>query len=477
MAVEKLNLITLLAALFLVHAPMKAAEDTLDVSVDIARHFNNAMTSVYEKVSPSVVVIDVVTPMKGRQKQLPPEIELFLHTPGKGEDSALSPMEGSGIIIDANGYILTNAHVVEGVPPKSIRVRLKDGREFKGTLKGVDNFMDVAVVKIDASNLPMAKLGDSDAVKVGQFAFALGTPFELQDSFSMGIVSAKGRNHLTPTSNFEDYIQTDASINPGSSGGPLCDIEGHVIGMNSVINGLNRGLGFAIPINLANSIAQELIRNGKIVRPWIGVRIASLRNDENFRPFAKDLTDGVVVKAISPESPAMKGNLKPGDIILSADNKPMLTDSDLQKYIFQKKVGEKVELLIWREGRKQTLKIMTETFPDSIFAKKEIDIEKESRKEPAVYTPEMLGMQLQDLTPALQKKLKGVSKGGVLVSSVEEGRALDAEIRPADIITEIDFHPVSSRADALDALHHANMENGILVQIERAGEKSFYIIK
>ena len=177
------------------------------------------------------------------------------------------------------GLSITNFHVVEGAD--KVDVKLKDGREFPGKVAGTDEKTDIAVVKVEASNLPVVQMADSDAVRVGQFAFAIGAPFKLDYTFTYGVISGKGRNKLLETGgyNIADYLQTDTSINPGNSGGPLCDIDGKVVGMNTLINGLNRGLGFAIPSNLVNEIGQQLIAGHKIVRPWLGIRIETLGDD------------------------------------------------------------------------------------------------------------------------------------------------------------------------------------------------------
>ena len=187
----------------------------------------------------------------------------------------------------SDGYILTNFHVVEGAD--HVDVKLKDGREFPAKVVGTDEKTDIAVIKIDAKDLPVVQMGDSDAVRVGQFAFAIGAPFKLDYTFTYGVISGKGRSKLFTNGGYSisDYIQTDASINPGNSGGPLCDIDGKVVGMNTLINGLNRGLGFAIPSNLVNEIGQQLVAGKKIARPWLGIRIESVGDNPNDARFAQ----------------------------------------------------------------------------------------------------------------------------------------------------------------------------------------------
>ncbi len=248
--------------------PAEAAEQ----GKDVVHALNNAFAKVFEIVAPSVVIIEVSKKNDGAETsafddlffQGPPDENNPRRNP-RGFQPVLS--EGSGFIVRSDGYIFTNFHVVEGAD--KIDVKLKDGREFAARTVGTDEKTDIAVIKIDAKDLPVVQLADSDAVRVGQFAFAIGAPFKLDYTFTYGVVSGKGRSKLLATGGYaiSDYLQTDASINPGNSGGPLCDIDGKVIGMNTLINGLNRGLGFAIPINMAKEIGTELIAGHKIVRP------------------------------------------------------------------------------------------------------------------------------------------------------------------------------------------------------------------
>ena len=265
-------------------SPVLAQESTSTVppaaaesGKDVVHALNNAFAKVFEVVAPSVVIIEVSKKNDGNEGFN--FDDLFF--PGQPDDNSprrgprnLQPIqsEGSGFIVRSDGYIFTNFHVVEGA--EHVDVKLKDGREFRAKVVGTDEKTDIAVIKIDAKDLPVAQMGDSDAVRVGQFAFAIGAPFKLDYTFTYGVVSGKGRSKLFTNGGYSisDYIQTDASINPGNSGGPLCDIDGKVIGMNTLINGLNRGLGFAIPSNLANEIGQQLVAGKKISRPWLGIR-------------------------------------------------------------------------------------------------------------------------------------------------------------------------------------------------------------
>src|ERR1700719_2222164 len=269
--------------------PAAAAEQ----GKDVVHQLNNAFAKVFETVAPSVVIIEI---SKKNDTETSAFDDLFFQGPPdesnpRRNQRNLQPIqsEGSGFIVRPDGYIFTNFHVVEGAD--KIDVKLKDGRDFSAKVIGTDEKTDIAVIKIDAKDLPVVQLGDSDAVRVGQFAFAIGAPFKLDYTFTYGVVSGKGRSKLLATSGYSisDYLQTDAPINPGNSGGPLCDIDGKVIGMHTLINGINRGLGFAIPSNLTNEIGQQLISGHKILRPWLGIRIESLGDDPSIRDLFKGL--------------------------------------------------------------------------------------------------------------------------------------------------------------------------------------------
>src|SRR5207302_8573149 len=275
--------------------PAAAAEQ----GKDVVHQLNNAFAKVFEIVAPSVVIIEV---SKKNDTETSAFEDLFFQGPPdennpRRNQKNLQPIqsEGSGFIVRPDGYIFTNFHVVEGAD--KIDVKLKDGREFSAKVIGTDEKTDIAVIRIDAKDLAVVQLGDSDAARVGQFAFAIGAPFKLAYTFTYGVVSGKGRSKLLATSGYSisDYLQTDASINPGNSGGPLCDIDGKVIGMNTLINGINRGLGFAIPSNMAKEIGEELIAGRKIMRPWLGIRIETLGDDPSIRDLFKGIDKGVVV--------------------------------------------------------------------------------------------------------------------------------------------------------------------------------------
>src|SRR6266576_2387394 len=310
--------------------------------------------------------------------------------------------EGSGFIIRPDGYILTNFHVVEGAD--KIEVKLRDGRDFPAKVIGTDEKSDIAVIKIGAKDLPVVQLGDSDAVRVGQFAFAIGAPFKLDYTFTYGVVSGKGRSKLFQTGGYSisDYLQTDASINPGNSGGPLCDIDGKVIGMNTLINGMNRGLGFAIPINMAKEIGAELVAGHKIVRPWLGIRIETLGDDPTIRDLFKGAEKGVVVRTIEADAPASKSDLRPFDVITQVDGAPIETDSQLHHESLKKKIGQNVQLTVWRKGQTMKVPIKTGELPNEI-ARAANTLPAQPRQ-PSQENLGKFGLQVQELTKEVAER-------------------------------------------------------------------------
>jgi serine protease Do len=456
--------------------PATAAE----ADKDIVHQLNSAFAKVFDTVAPAVVIIEVTK--KNDAGDNPTLEDLFFQGPQDENAPRRNPRnsepvqsEGSGFIVRADGYIYTNYHVLEGAD--RIDVKLRDGREFQAKIVGTDEKTDVAVIKIEGANLPVAQLADSDAVRVGQFAFAIGAPFKLDYTFTYGVISGKGRSKLLATAGYSisDYLQTDASINPGNSGGPLCDIDGKVVGMNTLINGLNRGLGFAIPSNLANEIGQQLIAGHKIIRPWLGIRIESLGDDPSIRDLFKGLDKGVVVRTIEADAPAYKSELRPFDVITQVDNSPVTTDTQLQREILKKKVGQNVELTVWRRGQTLKIPVTTGELPN--------DISRASNEltPPAPSKPEdsnKFGLQVQELTKEVATRLKLSVQQGVIVTDVaEDSLAAAQDIQREDVITEVDGKRVTTVASFREALSKADPRKGILLYLDRKGSKTFAVLK
>jgi len=367
---------------------------------------------------------------------------------------------GSGVIVDKEGYILTNNHVVEGAD--KVKIKLNDGREFTATLKGQDPRTDLAVLHIKAKELPVAALGDSDKLEVGEWAIAIGSPFGLEHTVTVGVISAKGRSGLG-TGTYEDFIQTDASINPGNSGGPLINIDGEVVGINAMIIQPGTGIGFAIPINMAKQILSDLIKQGKVVRPWLGISVQDVTPEmtEHFKVKEKD---GVLVGQVYPGTGAEKGGLASGDIIKSVDDKAVKNVNELVKEIQKKKVAQKVKLSIIRDGKPMAIEVTTTSMPD----KPEVSKEKEAE--------EKLGAKVQELTPQLSARYRitGV-KYGLVVVGIEEGSLADEMgLQEGDVILEINRKKIETIKDFEKAIKDANLEKGVLFHLHRKGS-SFYL--
>ena len=447
---------------------------------DVVHALNNAFAKVFETVAPSVVIIEVSKKNDGNEGFN--FDDLFFQ--GQPDDNSprrgprnLQPIqsEGSGFIVRPDGYIFTNFHVVEGA--EHVDVKLKDGREFPAKVVGTDEKTDIAVIKIDAKDLPVVQMGDSDAVRVGQFAFAIGAPFKLDYTFTYGVVSGKGRSKLLSVKGYSipDYIQTDASINPGNSGGPLCDIDGKVIGMNTLINGLNRGLGFAIPSNLADEIGQQLVAGKKIARPWLGIEIKTLGDDVSVRELLKGVEKGVVVGTILADAPAHKSDLRPFDVITKVDGAPVATDTQLQHEILKKKIGQPVKLTVWRKGQTIEIPVTTGELPNEIArASNEITPPEQAFPEDVG----KLGLQVQDITREISERLHLGDAKGVIVTDVADNSIAAAQgIEREDVITEVDGKPVTNVRSFREALSKADPKRGVLLYLDRQGSKTFAVLK
>ena len=450
---------------------------------DVVHQLNNAFAKVFETVAPGVVIIE--TSKKNEVSESSPLDDLFFQGPPDENRPRRNPgtprsvqTEGSGFIVRPDGYILTNVHVIED--SDKIDVKLRDGREFPARVVGADERTDIAVIKIEGKDLPVVQLGDSDAVRVGQFAFAIGAPFKLDYTFTYGVISGKSRSKLLQTGGYSisDYLQTDASINPGNSGGPLCDIDGKVIGMNTLINGMNRGLGFAIPINMTKDIGGELIAGRKIVRPWLGIRIETLGDDPSIRELFKGADKGVVVRTIEADAPASRSNLRPFDVITHVDGSTVTSDSQLQHEILKKKIGQNVELTVWRKGQAIKVPVKTGELPDEITRASNQPVQ------PSEPTPSRdggigkFGLQVQELTKDVADRLHLPTQQGVIVTDVEDNSIASAQgIEREDVITEVDGKPVANVQSFRDALNKSDPKRGVLLYLDRKGSKTFAVLK
>ena len=437
---------------------------------DIAHQLNDAYTAVYERVAPAVVVVDVEKNGRTGNSANPPDgFDFFFRSP-REESEQPDQSEGSGFVIRQDGYIITNGHVIEG--EDQINVKLKDGRTFHAKVIGSDERTDVAVIKVEASGLPTIDFANSDAVKVGQIVCAIGTPYKFAYTFTTGVVSAKGRNELLPDK-YEDYIQTDAAINPGNSGGPLCDIDGKVIGVNTLIHGLNRGLGFAISSNLARQISDQLIATGKIVRPWLGIVIESL-GDQNRAEVFKGVDKGVVVRTIQADTPASRSDLRPADVITDVDGVQVGSARELQNEVLKKKVGEQLTLGVWRNGKKMSVSVRTEELPSNPNKIGSIP----ASPVPSESAASEFGVKVQDVTPELKQEFGLKSDVGVVVTEVAPNSpAALADIQSGDLITEVGRNPVSNTQSFQKALTEQKGKQNLLLLLDRKGIKTYSIVK
>ena len=332
--------------------PVAEAEPPVrDVPPDILST-QRAFSTVAKKVMPVVVNISTLSRKKAVRPfyDLPPFFEEFFGGPQTRQDRSL----GSGFIISRDGYIVTNDHVVRDA--ESIRVKLSNDKVYDARIVGGDPKTDVAVIKINAADLPTAVLGDSDRLEVGQWAIAIGNPFGLERSMTVGIISATGRSNVGIES-IENFIQTDASINPGNSGGPLLNIHGEVIGINTAIVTAGQGIGFAIPANMAQPLVTQLIEKGKVTRAWLGISIAAVSED-----MAKALklpaATGVLVAETVPEAPAARGGIRARDIIISIGGVGVKNPSHLQQLVAGARIGAPLKILVARDGKQLELSVV-----------------------------------------------------------------------------------------------------------------------
>jgi serine protease Do len=372
---------------------------------------------------------------------------------------------GSGFIINQNGYIVTNNHVVDGAA--QVLVKLSDGRELAAKVVGRDSKTDIALLKVEASGLTVIPLGDSSAAQVGEPVMAIGNPFGLEQTVTTGIVSATGR--AIGAGPYDDFIQTDASINPGNSGGPLINGRGQAIGINTAIysqSGGSVGIGFAIPMTLAKGVVTQLADSGKVTRGWLGVGIQSVTPD-----IAKSLdraeTTGVLVSSVSEGSPAEKAGLKPGDIIIEYDGRKVERASDLPRAVAGTPVGRDVRLSVVRDDKAMTLTAKIA----ALDSKEPYQADGGERARPT------LGLAVQPLTPALAQQLGVKATQGLVVQKVEDGSpAADAGFERGDVIVEVDRKPIKSVSDLRASVDKHGKGKPMLFRVHRQDASLFLAV-
>ncbi|WP_028217819.1 DegQ family serine endoprotease [Paraburkholderia oxyphila] len=361
---------------------------------------------------------------------------------------------GSGFIISPDGYILTNAHVVDGA--NVVTVKLTDKREFKAKVVGADKQSDVAVLKIDAKDLPTVKIGDPRQSKVGQWVVAIGSPYGFDNTVTSGIISAKSRS--LPDENYTPFIQTDVPVNPGNSGGPLFNLQGEVIGINSMIysqTGGFQGLSFAIPINEAMKVKDDLVKTGHVSRGRLGVAVQSM-NQTLADSFGMDKPRGALVSSVDSNGPAAKAGLKPGDVILAVNGEPVGDSSDLPSLIAGMKPGTKADIQVWRDKSTKDFSATIGSLSDSKVA---------SNDTPQSQMQGRLGVAVRPLTP--EEKSNSSVDHGLLVEQAA-GAAENAGIQPGDVILAVNGRPVTSADQLKQMIAHAGNSIALLIQRDDA---------
>jgi serine protease Do len=430
---------------------------------------SRTFVGVAKQVKPAVVNIDVVEKAQRQNSiQLP---EGFPQIPGFGDAQPRRQRgTGSGVIISPDGYILTNNHVAGDA--QQITVKLADGREFRAKRIGTDKETDIALIKIDATNLPYAKLGDSDKLEQGEWVLALGSPFGLQQTMTAGIVSATGRDLGVQGGQFTSFIQTDASINPGNSGGPLVNMQGEVVGINAIIysrSGANEGIGFAIPSNLVNKVYAQLLKSGKVTRAYLGLYPAevtpSIARNARFNG-----EGGALVNDLSKDdSPAARAGLRSGDIIVEVDGKKISSPKQLVETVADLPVGRTIDMKYIRDGRLETTKVTLGERPPA-----DAEAQPDNGNDDEGENPGKLGVSITNLTPDMVRQLKMRIASGVVVANVQpDSPAADAGLQRGDVIHRVNQTQVTNRQDFMQAVAALHGNKDVVLQVERGGRLFF----
>jgi serine protease Do len=440
----------------------------------------DSFAGIIEKALPGVVNISTERIVRGRETvPVPP----FFHDPFFrdffGDDfpgqfpnmpSRRQNSLGSGVIVQSDGYLLTNHHVIEEA--SEIKVLLNDGRELAAKVVGSDPGTDLAALKIEAGNLTPIPFGDSENIRVGDYALAIGNPFGLGSTVTMGIVSAKGRGNLG-IEDYEDFLQTDAAVNPGNSGGALINTAGQLIGINTAIisgSGGNQGIGFAIPATMAHEVLKQLIEKGEVVRGWMGVVIQEV-TPEMAEAFQLKETKGVVISDLAPDSPASHAGLQRGDVIAAMNGQPVEEGRSLRLAIARLAPGTNVTLAVVRNNERRNVSVKLGEMPAP--AEPKVGDQNGQPEQSDV----LAGAKLQPLTPALAQKL-GLDPGtrGVLVTSIVPGTAAaDVGLRPGDVIQEVNRQPVTSISEMNRMISRAG--RAVVLLVNRGGSTIFVTLK
>ena len=451
-------------------APAKTASPALPppspAQVADARTVSRTFAQVAAQVGPSVVRISVEK--KASKSDLRDPFRGRFGGDDDDQPAQRSHGLGSGVVIDAQGHILTNNHVVDGAD--DVRVTFVDGKTVKARVIGSDPKSDIAVVKVDNVAVKPARLGNSDQLQVGEWVIAIGNPFGLDHTVTVGVLSARGRSGFQ-SGQYEDFLQTDASINPGNSGGPLVNLDGEVIGINTMIAGMGTGIGFAVPTSMARPVAEQLIQHGKVRRAYVGILMQDVTDEIAVSLGSGAPHKGALVSEVVPGAAADKAGIRPGDVITSLDGLPVDGSKSMQHAILQKKIGDKVNLGLWRDGKTLTLSAQTLELPggDEVASKPD-----RSQDTPPKRT---LGIDLTTLSPQLAPRL-GLSKtdkGAVVTDVAEDSAAADAGIKAGDLVIEVDRKPVTTAKEAATGLS-AKRNGGHLLRLKRGDSIRFIVL-
>ena len=445
---------------------------TIGVTSSFAAPIQN-FTSIAKKVTPGVVNIRAVKVIKGEinrfnffgrspfDKNDP--FNDFFNRPYRNKKNFKQRSLGSGFIIDDEGYIVTNHHVIENA--NEITVVLKNKKEFKAEIIGHDPYTDISLIKIktDREITPLP-LGDSDVLEVGQWVVAIGNPFGLSHTVTAGIVSAKGR--IIGSGPYDDFIQTDASINPGNSGGPLLNMKGEVVGINTMIVAGGQGIGFAIPINMAKGIIEQLKSKGDVIRGWLGVTIQDLK-PEIAQYYGIKGKKGALVLSVIPGDPAAEAGIRPNDIIIEVNGKKIESGRDITTTIANIGVGEVARITVIQNGKQKTVKVKIGKRPDSHAALEQT--QKEQGDE--------LGLRLSEITPQMAHQLNLKEDSGIIVAEVSpNSKAEKAGILRGDVIVEINHKPIGNIQDFKKEVKYVK-KSGIIAFLIKRGSTGLLVIQ
>ena len=464
-------------------APVRLVVEEAPVKRD--GRFTSSFAPMIKKVSPAVVNVFTSTAARQNtsQNRSPFDDPFFRRffgddLPGGGEQRRFrTPRQnglGSGVIVSEDGYILTNNHVVENAD--EIKVALNDEREFTAKVVGRDDKSDVAVLKVDAKDLPYLHLANSDTLEVGDVVLAIGNPFGVGQTVTMGIVSATGRGNIGL--DYEDFIQTDAAINPGNSGGPLIDAEGRLVGINTAIisrSGGNQGIGFAIPVNLARSVMESLVKDGRVVRGFMGVNIQDV-DPALAKEFNLKDNDGALVADVTAGSPAEKSGLKPGDIITKFNGKPVRDSRHLKLQVAQTSPSAKVPVEVLRDGSTKSFTVQLKEFPRNELASSSRRGSNDAGSE-AEETLKGVAVGNIDARAREQLNIPSNLKGALVTDIDESSAAFEAGLRQGDVILEINRKPVASADDAVQLSAKNDKKGSVLLRVWSRGGTRYVVVK